>query len=134
MGLTIVSSNRVETLQARLAHRLREAPLDDPFATEIVVVPTWAMGRWLNLRLARQQGIAANIDYPLPAPWIWRLTATLAEAGVSGDLWSAQKLAWWIYDRLPSMLSQADFGGLAAQREDEQGRVGKGHAPGEHAQ
>ncbi len=117
MGLILVSSNRVETLQGRLAHRLRDAPLDDPFATETIVVPTWAMGRWLNLRLARQQGIAANIDYPQPAPWIWRLAATLDETGGAGDLWSAQKLAWWIYDRLPSLTSQPDFSTLATYLE-----------------
>ncbi|MDJ0778691.1 MAG: exodeoxyribonuclease V subunit gamma [Gammaproteobacteria bacterium] len=119
MGLTIVSSNRVETLQARLARRLGDSPLADPFATEIVVVPTWAMGRWLNLRLARQQGIAANIDYPLPAPWIWRLATTLVRNGAGGDLWSAQRLTWWIYDRLPALLTQPDFAILASYLESD---------------
>ena len=71
MALTIYRSNQVEMLQARLVERLAEYPLDDPFATEVVVVPTYAMARWLNLNLARQQGIAANIHYPQLAEWIW---------------------------------------------------------------
>ena len=29
------------------------------------------MGRWLNFRLAREQGIAANLRYPLPASFFW---------------------------------------------------------------
>ena len=45
MALTIYRSNRVEMLQARLVERLAATPLKDPFATEVVVVPTYAMGR-----------------------------------------------------------------------------------------
>jgi len=60
MALNILSSNRVEVLQSRLAQRIAEMPLQNPFATELIVVPTYAMGRWLNLRFAQQQGIAAN--------------------------------------------------------------------------
>ena len=75
MPLTVLSSNRVETLQAKLVQRLVAEPLSDPFAAEIIVVPTFAMSRWLNLQIARQRGIAANIDYPLAGEWIWQTAA-----------------------------------------------------------
>ncbi len=72
MALLMQSSNRVETLQQNLSAQLAQAPLADPFAPEVIVVPTFAMGRWLNLRFAEQQGIAANIRYPMPAAWLLR--------------------------------------------------------------
>jgi exodeoxyribonuclease V gamma subunit len=70
MALTILSSNRVETLQSRLVEELAAAPPPSPFVPEIVVVPTFAMARWLNLRIAQQQGIAANINYHQPGEWV----------------------------------------------------------------
>ena len=49
-------------------------PLPDPFATEIVCVPTRGMERWLTQRLSgrlgatlgRSDGASANIDFPSP--------------------------------------------------------------------
>ena len=76
MALTVFSSNRIESLQDRLMKNLAKPP-SDAFASEIIIVPTYAMGRWLNLRFAQQQGIAANIRYPQPGQWIWQLAASL---------------------------------------------------------
>jgi len=93
MALTIHRSNRVETLQLMLTRQLTDAPLADPFATEIVVVPTYAMARWLNLRIARQQGIAANIQYPQVGEWIWSLARVVLEAAPQQDPCSS-RAAW----------------------------------------
>ena len=66
MSLTILSSNRVETLQAALARRLLESPLPDPFAPEVIVVPPKA-------NLSFQKGDVIEIQpgggggYGLPA-------------------------------------------------------------------
>ena len=59
----------VDALQALLA-----APLDDPFARELVAVPTRGMERWLTQRMSsglgatpgRGDGICANVDFPSP--------------------------------------------------------------------
>ena len=66
MGMQLISSNKIEILSAELSDRLTARPLRSPFAVEYIVVPGQAMGRWLNLQLAMQQGIAANIQYPPP--------------------------------------------------------------------
>ena len=45
----------------------------------------------------------------------WRLAAAVSGGGTSGDLWSAQRMTWWIYDRLPTLLSEPDFAPLATR-------------------
>ncbi len=48
---------------ARAARRARRA---DPFAREVVAVPTRGMERWLTQRLSNALGICANVDFPFP--------------------------------------------------------------------
>ena len=49
----------------------------DPLLSRTVVVQSHSLGQWLKLRLAEQQGIAANIECILPAAYIWRSYQTL---------------------------------------------------------
>jgi len=112
VALKIISSNRVETLQARLAQQLSAMPLTDPFATEIVVVPTFAMARWLNLRIAQQQGVAANIDYPQVSDWIWRLAATLLPDLPRRDPYARELLGWRVFALIPELLQRPAFADL----------------------
>ena len=119
MPLRIFRSNRVETLQARLAQRLVAQPLADPFARETVVVPTYAMARWLNLGIARQQGIAANLDYPQPQRWLWSLATRLLDTVPVEDPCAADALAWPVFEALPDLLAQPAFEPLRRYLDDD---------------
>ena len=119
MALTIYRSNRVETLQSRLVERLAASPLADPFATEMVVIPTYAMARWLNLNFARQQGIAANIDYPRLAEWIWSLASQLLDDIPQQDPCSSDRLGWAIFNQLPGLLEHTAFAALQHYLDDD---------------
>ena len=119
MALNILSSNRVEVLQSRLAQRISEAPLDDPFTPETIVVPTYAMGRWLNLQFAKQQGIAANFEYQQVGPWIWQLVARLMQVPPQADPYSEQSLGWQIFKLLPGLLGESGFGLLNSYLEND---------------
>ena len=59
------TSNRMEVLAQRLCEVLK-TPLASPLATEIVVVQSRGMERWLSLQLAEAHGICANIRFPFP--------------------------------------------------------------------
>ncbi len=108
MALTILSSNRVETLQSRLTQQLSSVPLADPFAREIIVVPTYAMARWLNLRIAQQQGVAANIHYPQLGDWIWQLAHGMFADVPEQDPYSGEILKWEIFGLL-SRIEAGEF-------------------------
>jgi exodeoxyribonuclease V gamma subunit len=68
--LTAHYSNRTESLVEQLA-ALISTPAGSPFEAEQVVVQNKGMGRWLSLHLADQLGVSANINFPLPAGFIW---------------------------------------------------------------
>jgi len=119
MALTILSSNRIETLQSRLTQRIAAEPLDNPFAPEIIVVPTYAMSRWLNLRIAQQQGIAANMYYPQVSEWVWGMAAANLDNLSHRDPYSRGELAWQIFVALPGMLGQSAFLSLRRYLDDD---------------
>jgi len=112
MALSILSSNRVETLQENLCLRLGESLPANPFIEEIIVVPTYAMARWLNLQIALQQGIAANISYPLPASWVWQLAASILDQVPLQDPLQCEQTSWKIFNLLPDLLTGPAFAPL----------------------
>src|SRR5690606_38992231 len=111
MSLHLNSSNRIEILQRQLAHLLLTAPLSSPFVSEVILVQNMAMQRWLNLQLASDHGVAANIDYPLPAAWIWQFAQAVVAPGKEqqGDPLSREQAVWRIYGLLPDMVAQEAF-------------------------
>jgi len=113
MPLHLSCSNRVEALQGQLARLICAQALTDPFQPEIILVPNLAMQRWLNLQLAASHGIAANIEYSLPAAYIWHLAASLKDPGAAtafeADPLSRDQSAWLIHGLLPAVLMQEAF-------------------------
>jgi exodeoxyribonuclease V gamma subunit len=109
MTLSIVSSNRVETLQQSLSYRICSHMLSNPFEPEVIIVPTFAMARWLNLKIAQQQGVAANIEYPLPSAWIWQLATSVLEDIPKQDPLSLDTMSWKIFRCLPELINNTEF-------------------------
>jgi exodeoxyribonuclease V gamma subunit len=111
--LRIVRSNRVESLLAALAARLADEPLASPFIREQVLVPSPAMGRWVNLQLARAHGVAANLAYPLPASFVWGLCADLLadllEDVPETDPLGRERMTWRTFSLLPALLGEPAF-------------------------
>lgn len=70
----LVQSNHLESLFRRMMEILVH-PLADPLVPETIVVQNQGMARWLSQRMAIHAGIAANVDFPLPARFIWRIFA-----------------------------------------------------------
>jgi len=110
--LQIIRSNRVESLLDQLAYRLRDAPLASAFTPELVVTPSPAMARWVNLGLARELGVAANLQYPLPASFVWGLSAALLEDLPETDPLALDRMAWKIFALLPTLVRESAFAPL----------------------
>ncbi|GAB2475914.1 exodeoxyribonuclease V subunit gamma [Promicromonospora xylanilytica] len=72
-------------------------PLEDPFATEVVVVPARGVERWLAQRLSHRlgaapgqdDGVCAGVDLRSPASLFADVTGTRDE-----DPWAPQALTW----------------------------------------
>lgn len=119
--LRIHRSNRVELLVEQLAATLSAAPLSDPMATELVVVHSRGMERWLTQRLSQRLGslpghdggVCANVSYPFPAGLVHTvLAACLADDPNAADRWAPERLTWSILAVLPELLDKRCFAPL----------------------
>jgi exodeoxyribonuclease V gamma subunit len=128
--LRIHRAERADGLVVALASLLA-TPLRDPFAPEIVSVPTRGMERWLTQRLCERlgapadagDGICANVAFPPP----WRVVAD-ALAQVTGvepdsDPWAPRRVLWPLLETIETSLDEEwmeplarHLGGTAAQR------------------
>ena len=68
----------VDALRALLAD-----PLPDPFAHEVIAVPTRGMERWLSQRISDRLGVCANVEFPSPRRLIGDAVATAS--GIDAD-------------------------------------------------
>lgn len=103
--LRMFTSHRLEVLADALARRLAEAPLG-PLERETIVVPSRGMARWVNVYLARAQGIAASVEFPFPFTWARRVIEALELAPPvdpdehESDPFGAAALQWRLHDLL----------------------------------
>ncbi len=74
MPLTLVSSTSPSALAARLAGDLSSHPLD-PFTTDVCIVQSRGIERWIKNELATRLGCAANIVFPFASPFFHDLAA-----------------------------------------------------------
>ncbi|MGB5831076.1 MAG: exodeoxyribonuclease V subunit gamma [Thiohalocapsa sp.] len=110
--LRVHHSNRLEILLL-LLRQVLATPLRDAFAPEQIVVQNQGMARWLAQQLAIADGIAANLAFPLPASFFWRVFRAWIADLPEHSGYDREQLAWRIYARLPARLGDAAFGELA---------------------
>ncbi|WP_250007915.1 exodeoxyribonuclease V subunit gamma [Actinoplanes sp. M2I2] len=94
--LLLHRAERTERLAEALADVLRE-PLDDPFAAEVVSVPSKGVERWLAQRLSHrlgvtgdEDGVCANVLFPSVAD----LLEQVGLPGAGDDPWRPDRLVW----------------------------------------
>jgi len=110
--LQIHHSNRLEVLLDHLLEVLA-TPLADPLAPERIVVQHPGMGRWLAQELALRTGIAANLEFPLPARFFWELLGLWFDKVPDRSEWDRERLVWRLFARLQGRASDPDFSGPA---------------------
>lgn len=106
--LNVVQSNRIDALAEHLAARLRSAP-PGAFESESIVVPSAALGRWLDLRMATALGIGAGLDYPFPAAHVWSLFARVLPGLPRLSPFEPDLMTWRLVRRLGRVPSDASF-------------------------
>jgi exodeoxyribonuclease V gamma subunit len=125
-GFHLHHGNRLEQLADALAGLLRAQPLE-PLAVDTILVPHPGMAQWLKMRLADGLGIAAGLDFPLPAAWFGRL-AGHGQDGADGRAWSGDPLAWRLY-----ATEGPGLGPLSLPAKDERGALARWQLAGQLA-
>ncbi|MEG2831133.1 MAG: exodeoxyribonuclease V subunit gamma, partial [Edwardsiella sp. (in: enterobacteria)] len=76
----------------------------------------------LQMELAKQFGIAANIEFPLPATFIWNLFTQVMPGIPKESAFSKDAMTWKLMWLLPQMLEQEAFAPLARYLSDDEDR------------
>jgi exodeoxyribonuclease V gamma subunit len=100
MTLYLHRAERADRLVTALGDLL-SIPLPDPFATEIISVPTPGVERWLSQSLAqrlgaapgRGDGVCIGVDFPSPHRLVTRALAGAAEEE-DADPWQPHRAVW----------------------------------------
>ncbi len=111
--LNIVQSNRMEALLSQLLTHLDAHKPASIFAEQTVLVQSPGMSQWLTIHLAHQQGVCAQVAFPLPSSFIWRLYQTLLPNVPEQSAFNKANMAWKLFELLPSLLADDDFAPLA---------------------
>ena len=94
--------------------RLLADPLPDPFAPDVISVPTRGMERWLTQRLSsslgatpgRADGVCANVEFPFPHRLAGDAVATASGVDPEADPWSPARAVWPLLDVVGECLDE----------------------------
>jgi exodeoxyribonuclease V gamma subunit len=126
VSLFLHRAERTDLLADGLAGLLRDAPLADPFARELVVVPARGVERWLTQRLAHRlgtgahgdDGVCAGVDFVSP-----RSLVSLLLGRDRDDAWDPDRLVWPLLEVVDEAAGEPWCAVLAAHL----GLVGEAH-------
>ncbi len=111
MTLHLHRAPRTDLLADQLGDLLAR-PLEDPFATELVLVPARGVERWLSQRLSHRlgrgsdgggalDGVCAGVEFRSPRSLVAELTGT-----VQDDPWAPDALAWPLLEVIDESLDE----------------------------
>ena len=115
----VYHSNQISLLKDLLLALINQSPLSDPFENETILVQSPGMAQWLQLEIAQSTGIAANIDFPLPASFIWQQFKHVLEDVPEKSPFNKQSMTWQIMKLLPDCLEDDDFSALKEYLQDD---------------
>ena len=118
--LHVHRAERADGLVQALGALLSE-PLADPFAPEVIAVPTRGMERWLTQRLSgflgvtpgRADGVCANVGFPSPRRLVADAVAAASGIDPEGDPWLVEHAVWPLLDVVEECVSEPWMLGLA---------------------
>lgn len=103
--LFLYQSNRLETLAQMMMQVQQKTPLSSPFSPEHILIQSQGMRRYVEQFLAKNQGIAANIQFSLPAQFAWQLMRVHLPHVSALNPFSSEVLRW----RLLALFSSETF-------------------------
>ncbi|WP_417697683.1 exodeoxyribonuclease V subunit gamma [Psychromonas sp.] len=115
----VYHSNQISLLKDLLLALINQSPLSNPFENETVLVQSPGMAQWLQLEIAQSTGIAANIDFPLPASFIWQQFKHVLDDVPDNSPFNKQSMTWQIMKLLPDCLEDEDFSALKDYLQDD---------------
>ncbi|AEW44370.1 exodeoxyribonuclease V, g chain [Serratia symbiotica str. 'Cinara cedri'] len=106
---TVYHSNQLYLLKKLISSLIARAPLVDPFQQEVVLVQSPGMAQWLQIQLAEQLGIAANITFPPPMTFLLDIFNQVLSGTQKESVFSKEAITWKLMRLLPELLTLPVF-------------------------
>jgi len=122
MTFYLHTSNRMELLTRRLADFLHSTSTDI-FEQETVIISGSAMARWLQLEIAKEHGICANLELPFLKNYLWQhfLQPLIEDDQIDQESvkesqldFSQEVMTWHIMKCLPRVIRKESFYNLSS--------------------
>ena len=118
--LHVHRAERADGLVEALAGLLARPP-EDPFASEVICVPTRGMERWLTQKLSgtlgtspgRHDGVCANVAFPFPRALARDAVAVGAGVDPDADPWRPERAVWPLLEVVEENLGEPWLRSLA---------------------
>ncbi|MDP8051189.1 exodeoxyribonuclease V subunit gamma [Pasteurella atlantica] len=109
---TVYYANQLKTHKELLLKLLKVQPNNDPFQAEIILVQSAGMAQWLQMEIARQEGIAANFEFPFPTSFLWQQYRTLLPTLPKENIFAQKLTVWQLIQIIPDLLHYEAFNSL----------------------
>ncbi|PLK58062.1 exodeoxyribonuclease V subunit gamma [Candidatus Palibaumannia cicadellinicola] len=106
---TIYYSNQLDLLKTLTARLISSSKLPDLLQPEVILVHSYGMAQWMQMELAVSFGIAANIDFTLPASFIWKMFTCVLPDVPAESVFSKSAMTWRLMAIIPRFYHQPDF-------------------------
>ncbi len=110
--LRVYHSNDLEMLKGALLHQIQSEPLGF-FEKDAILVQSQGMSHWLKLQLADGLGVSAQVDFPLPSNFIWRIFNLLQPELPERSHFDKAIMAWKLFRILPELAKQPECAAIA---------------------
>lgn len=119
--LHVHRATRADRLADALAQLLAQPP-DDPFAPDVVAVPTRGMERWLSQHMSgilgakpgERDGVCANVLFPSPHRLVVDAVAAASGIDPEQDPWLRERSVWPLLAVVDECLGEPWLAGLTA--------------------
>lgn len=116
---TIYHSNQLDLLKSLSCAMIAARPLRDPFQPEVILVQSTGMAQWMQMELAAQFGIAANIEFPLPASFIWQMFTRVLPDIPEESAFTKSAMTWKLMTLLPQLCATPGFDAINHYLQDD---------------
>ena len=126
--LALYPSNKLEHLSFLLTALIKQQP-NSVFTPETILVESPGMQHWVSMQLAKEQGVAMNLDFPLPVRFMWNTARVILGDDVvpKQSPYRREVLSW----RIDALLQDESLQGLPVFQQVNQYWL---HAKGEQEQ
>lgn len=96
-------------LKDLLVELIKRDPLSNPLQDEHILVQSPGMAQWLRLQLADDIGIAAAINFPLPASFLWDMYLSILPDVPKRSFFNKESMTWHIMSLMKTFINQDSF-------------------------